>query len=273
MLGERGTLGLHYDYSQIFRDNFIKEAIDRVGAGIVITDPSIEDNPIIYVNKGFEELTLYEAVDILGKNCRFLQMEDTKQPDLDVLRKAIANRESVIVTLKNFRKNGEMFWNELALYPIYIGEEKKLFFVGIQKDITEQKNNEELIKQYVNEINVLSTPIISVQENASVLPLIGNLEEERFHRLVTEIAAYVSRTREEYFIIDLQGLLKYDEVVHQGLTMIYDILALMGVELLISGIQIQMAQDTIQYTHGRKFSIKTFQTCRKAMEAISLDKV
>ena len=264
---------MRYDYSQIFRDNFIKEAIDRVGAGIVITDPSIEDNPIIYVNKGFEELTYYNAVDILGKNCRFLQKGDTEQPDLNNLRKAIANKESVVVTLKNFRKNGEMFWNELSLYPIYIGEEKRLFFVGIQKDITDQKSNQKLIKQYMEEINNLSTPIISVQKNASVLPLIGNLNEERFHRLVTDIATYVSTTREDYFIIDLQGLLKYDEVVHQGLTMIKEILGLMGATLLISGIQIQMAQDTIQYTNGKKLNIQTFQTCRDALEAITMSKV
>ena len=264
---------MHYDYSQIFRDNFIKEAIDRVGAGIVITDPSIEDNPIIYVNKGFEELTHYKAVDILGKNCRFLQKGESDQPDIENLRKAIAKNHATVVTLKNFRKNGEMFWNELSLYPIYIGEEKRLFFVGIQKDITSQKNNEELIKQYVEEINHLSTPIISVQKNASVLPLIGDLTENRFHRLVTDIANYVSSTREDYFIIDLQGLIKYDEFVHQGIYMIKEILGLMGAELLISGFQTQMAQDTIEYTQGKKLKIQTFQTCRKALEAISLQEV
>jgi len=258
-----------YDYSQIFRDTFIKEAIDRVGAGIVITDPSLEDNPIIYVNKGFETLTNYQAVDILGKNCRFLQQGAKDQLQLQHLRNAIAKKESIVVTLKNYRKNGEMFWNELSLYPIYIGEEKKLFFVGIQKDITVQKESEQLIKEYIDEINNLSTPIISVQKNASVLPLIGNLTEERFSQMVTNIAEYAARTKENYFIIDLQGLLKYDETVQQGIIRIKDILALMGTELIITGMQVNMAIDTIEYTYGKKLNMRVYPTCRDALEAIS----
>ena len=260
---------MQYDYSQLFRDTFIKEAIDRVGAGIVITDPSLKDNPIIYVNKGFETLTNYPAVEILGKNCRFLQRGEKDQPALSALRNAIEKEESIVVTLKNYRKTGEMFWNELSLYPIYIGEEKKLFFVGIQKDITEQKEAEQLIQEYVEEINDLSTPIISVQKNTSVLPVIGHLTEERFSRMVTNIAEYTAKAKEDYFIIDLQGLLTYDETVQLGLMQIKDILALMGTELIITGIQVNMAIDTVYSTYGKNLTIRVFHTCRQALEAIS----
>ncbi|MGG4466567.1 PAS domain S-box protein [Paenibacillus alvei] len=255
-------------YPDMFRDSFIREAVERVGTGIVITDPSLLDNPIIYVNRGFERLTGYAAVDILGKNCRFLQGNDKKQGSVTALRDAIRNEEHIVVQLRNYRKNGEMFWNELELSPIRIGDDSKLFFVGIQKDITDRKESEQLINQYLEQIASLSTPIISINEKTSILPLIGDLTMDRFEQLVQDISTYVGNSKEDYFIIDLQGLLKYDEVVHNGLKMINDILGLMGTELIISGVQVKMAQDTITYTNGNDLNIRFFQSCKQALLAL-----
>lgn len=252
----------------MFRDSFIREAVERVGTGIVITDPSIADNPIIYVNKGFERLTGYEAIDILGKNCRFLQGADRNQGAVTALRNAIKEEKHIVVQLRNYRKDGQLFWNELELSPIRIGEGNKLFFVGIQKDITERKESEQLISEYLEQIANLSTPIISINEKTSILPLIGDLSMDRFDQLVKDIAIYVGNSKEDYFIIDLQGLLKYDEVVHNGLKMINDILALMGTELIISGVQVKMAQDTINYINGNELNIRFFQSCKQALQSL-----
>ncbi|MGG4412145.1 PAS domain-containing protein [Niallia taxi] len=255
----------------MYTNEFLREVINRVSTGIVITDPNQVDNPIIYVNQGFEKLTGYHSNDIVGKNCRFLQGDDTEQLEVDKLRNAIAKKESIVVILRNFKKNGEMFWNELALHPIYVGESKSLYFVGLQKDITTQKRHEEEIKQYIKEVNDLSTPIISVLENASILPIIGNLTEVRFHRLVNQIASYVSKEKEEYFIIDLRGLENYDEVVNNGLNTINQILILMGAKLVISGIKPKMARDIKQFSYEN--NLTTFNTCEKALEFISLNKI
>ncbi len=265
------SVGLKLIQQDMYTNEFLREVINRVSTGIVITDPNQVDNPIIYVNQGFEKLTGYHSNDIVGKNCRFLQGDDTEQLEVDKLRNAIAKKESIVVILRNFKKNGEMFWNELALHPIYVGESKSLYFVGLQKDITTQKRHEEEIKQYIKEVNDLSTPIISVLENASILPIIGDLTEVRFHRLVNQIASYVSKEKEEYFIIDLQGLENYDEVVNNGLNTINQILILMGAKLVISGIKPKMARDIKQFSYEN--NLTTFNTCEKALEFISLNKI
>lgn len=255
----------------MYTNEFLREVINRVSTGIVITDPNQVDNPIVYVNQGFEELTGYYSNDIVGKNCRFLQGYETEQSEVSKLRSAILKKESIVVTLRNFKKNGEMFWNELALHPIYVGESKSLYFVGLQKDITSQKTQEEVIRQYIREINDLSTPIISVQENVSILPIVGDLTELRFHRLVNQIASYVSKEKEEYFIIDLQGLINYDEVVNNGLNTINQILMLMGAKLVVSGIKTEMARDIKRFSNENR--LNTFNNCERALEAISLNKI
>src|SRR5215210_3605823 len=81
--------------------------------GILIRDPSLPDNPIVYVNPAFERTTGYSMEEAIGRNCRFLQGEDRDQPSLDELRAAIRERRGCRVVLRNYRKDGSPFWNEL----------------------------------------------------------------------------------------------------------------------------------------------------------------
>ncbi|WP_255437700.1 PAS domain-containing protein [Thalassobacillus sp. CUG 92003] len=124
---------------QIKRNEFIKASIDYVGAGVVITDPSKEDNPIIYVNRGFEEMTGYQAQEVLGRNCRFLQGEETESAAVTTLRNALEKQEQVNVELKNYRKDGSSFWNELQIYPVYMETMEQTYFVGVQRDVSKRK--------------------------------------------------------------------------------------------------------------------------------------
>lgn len=120
----------------------IKKALDHVRVGVVITDPALEDNPIVYVNQGFVQMTGYETEEILGKNCRFLQGKHTDPAEVDNIRTALQNKEPVTVQIQNYKKDGTMFWNELNIDPMEI--EDKTYFVGIQNDITKQKEYEKL---------------------------------------------------------------------------------------------------------------------------------
>src|ERR671916_1098574 len=92
----------------------LRRLLDRAVAassnGIVITDPRLPDNPIVYVNPAFEKTTGYAMGEVLGRNCRFLQGEDREQPALEELRAAVREGRECRVILKNYRKDGARFW-------------------------------------------------------------------------------------------------------------------------------------------------------------------
>lgn len=125
--------------------SLLQAAISSTNEGIVITEAA-DDCPIIYVNAAFEKLTGYGRDEILGKNCRFLQQGDNDQPERETLQNAIANKTSCRVLLKNYKKDGTLFWNELSLSPITSEAGKTTHFVGVQKDITAEKNYQMEIK-------------------------------------------------------------------------------------------------------------------------------
>jgi PAS domain S-box-containing protein len=112
--------------------------VDASNDGIVIAEHEGEDNILIYVNKAFERLTGYSAQDILYQDCRFLQGEDRNQLARKVIRQALQKRQPCRQILRNFRKDGTSFWNELSITPVFNDAEKLMYFIGIQKDVTEQ---------------------------------------------------------------------------------------------------------------------------------------
>ncbi|MBC7707667.1 PAS domain-containing protein [Polaromonas sp.] len=115
-------------------------AFDHTLNGVVITDPTKPDNPIIDVNKTFETLTGYTRDEVLGRNCRFLQAYNARQEVLAELRLAIHRNEECKVVLKNYRKDGSMFWNELTIIPIVEDNGTVLSYLGVIQDITSAHN-------------------------------------------------------------------------------------------------------------------------------------
>lgn len=118
--------------------NLLSHAIDEATVGIVIANILDPAQPIIYANQAFETITGYAPHDILGKNCRFLQGDDTAKEDLDNIRVAIRNREPIDITLLNYRKDGEPFYNHLILTPVTT-ENTVTHYIGFQQDVTEQE--------------------------------------------------------------------------------------------------------------------------------------
>lgn len=113
--------------------------------GIVICDAQKRHLPITYVNPAFEKITGYSISEALGNNCRFLQGGDREQLGLEQLREAIQAGESCTVILRNYRKDGNLFWNELTVSPIYDEIGQMTHFIGIQNDITERKQAEDAL--------------------------------------------------------------------------------------------------------------------------------
>ncbi len=135
-------LRLRYLSQKLFR-----EAVEHRQEGLVITDPTLSDNPIIYATPQFEAMTGYRAQDILGQNCRFLHGTGAEQPELAKLRQAIAERTSLQCTLQNFRKDGSPYWNLLTVSPIKNAQGRLTHFIGIQRDVTQAKKTEDQLLQ------------------------------------------------------------------------------------------------------------------------------
>ena len=104
--------------SNIEELQLLKRSLDALPRGILITDCQQADDPIIYVNKYFLEMSGYDESEILGKNCRFMQGKETDAESLKKLAIAMERRESVTVRMINYRKNGEQFTNELTISPV-----------------------------------------------------------------------------------------------------------------------------------------------------------
>jgi PAS domain S-box-containing protein len=118
-------------------------AVAASSNGIVITDPRVPDNPIVYANPAFEKISGYTAEEVRGRNCRFLQGDCSEQPALDELREALTEGRECRVVLRNYRKDGTPFWNELHVSPVYDEEGRLTNFVGVQNDVTERRRIEE----------------------------------------------------------------------------------------------------------------------------------
>jgi PAS domain S-box-containing protein len=139
-----------------------EQALDEAPVGITISDPDRPDNPLIYANESFEQITGYSAADVLGKNCRFLQGEDTDAEAVTALREGIDAGEPVTVELRNYRKDGKPFWNEVTVAPLRDEAGEVANYVGFQVDVTRRKEAQlalaaerERLDRLVNRINGL----------------------------------------------------------------------------------------------------------------------
>ena len=118
-----------------------------VTSGISIADVTKPDMPLTYVNPAFEVITGYTFEEIAGKNCRFLQRDERDQPGRTLVKEAIAEQRSTVAILKNFRKDGTAFWNELSMSPIFDRDGKLSHYVGIQNDVTARVAFEEALRE------------------------------------------------------------------------------------------------------------------------------
>lgn len=129
------------------RLRLLERAVTASTNSIVITDPSLPDDPLVYVNPAFERTTGYAAEEALGRNCRFLQGEDRDQPALRELRAAVREGRHCTVVLRNYRKDGTLFYNELSVYPVRDENDRVMNFVGVQNDVTERRRTEEALRE------------------------------------------------------------------------------------------------------------------------------
>ena len=114
----------------------LERIVNASDDGIVVAEQEGDENILIYANQGFERLTGYSVDEILYRDCRFLQNGDRDQPAIDRIRTALREGKSCSEVLRNYRKDGSPFWNELSITPVYDEEDRLTYFVGVQKDVT-----------------------------------------------------------------------------------------------------------------------------------------
>ena len=121
----------------------LSQILDTVVNGITLSDPDQPDNPIVYANAAFELITGYEQDEIIGRNCRFLQGNDRGQPEIERIREALRTHEPVTVTLRNYRKDGTLFYNRFSIRPLFDRAGRLIYYLGVQYDVTEQVRAQE----------------------------------------------------------------------------------------------------------------------------------
>ncbi|NML15544.1 histidine kinase famiy protein [Azohydromonas caseinilytica] len=122
-------------------------AIEMTRMPMVITDPNQRDNPVVFINRAFLDLTSYEEAQVLGRNCRFLQGPQTDPETVAEIRTAVAERRAVAVDILNYKADGTPFWNALFVGPVFDPQGKLLYFFSSQVDITRRRNSEQAFRQ------------------------------------------------------------------------------------------------------------------------------
>jgi two-component system sensor histidine kinase/response regulator len=120
----------------------LKRAISASNNGIIISNAQEINHPIVYVNSGFEKITGYSEAEVLGKNYDFLYKDDLEQSALKELRNATIEGRECQVILRNYRKDGTLFWNEFSLTPVQDESGQVSHFISVQADITKRKHTE-----------------------------------------------------------------------------------------------------------------------------------
>jgi len=120
------------------RPDLLQALIDHAEHGITIAEREGDDTILLYVNKAFEEMTGYSSDECLYKDCRFLQGNDKEQEDIKKIHQAIEDEKPVRVVLKNYRKDGALFWNDLTITPYFDDIEGIMYYIGVQKDISDK---------------------------------------------------------------------------------------------------------------------------------------
>ena len=127
------------DHSQL-----AKIAVERTRMPMVVSDPQLPDNPIVFANQAFLDQTGYTADEVIGRNCRFLQGPATDPAAIDAIRTAIATVQDLTIELLNYRQDGSTFWNRLLLSPITDDDGQLLYFFASQLDVTAERRARDL---------------------------------------------------------------------------------------------------------------------------------
>ncbi|WP_225421631.1 PAS domain-containing protein [Sphingomonas parva] len=118
-------------------------AVEMTRMPMILTDPRQDDNPIVFANKAFLDLTGYEENEVLGRNCRFLQGPRTDQEQVRELREAVKNEDAISIEILNYKRDGTPFWNAVFIGPVFDTDGQLLYFFASQLDVSRRRESED----------------------------------------------------------------------------------------------------------------------------------
>jgi PAS domain S-box-containing protein len=122
-------------------------AVKTTRMPMIVTDPNLPDNPIVFANPAFINMTGYDWNELIGVNCRILQGPDTDRDTVAEVRRAVERRQETSVEILNYKKNGAAFWNALFISPVFDADNKLIYFFASQLDVTRRRDAEEGLRQ------------------------------------------------------------------------------------------------------------------------------
>ncbi|MEO6974991.1 MAG: diguanylate cyclase [Gallionella sp.] len=220
--------------------------LDDACEGIFIADARHPDYPLTYVNGGFERLTGYASGDVIGKNCRVLQGSDTDQPEMAIMTAAIAKGAGCVVTLRNYRKDGSMFWGEFSIAPLHDAQGTLTHYIGILRGVAAKGQAER-------------------QEDEAALhtdPLVGISNRRHFDKRFADLLHVAQRIRSgiSVLLIDLDHFKLFNQRYGQSagdecLRMVAGCIAKSFVR----------TSDCVARYGGEEFSVVSFSTSADAL--------
>jgi PAS domain S-box-containing protein len=233
--------------------NVMLIAIDDANEGITISDARLPDNPLIFVNKGFCSMTGYNADEVMGKNCRFLQGKEINQESVRRVKKSIQNKDSIIEEIINFKKDGTIFWNRLSITPIFDDSGILSHFIGVQEDITAKKEKESLQHKMDDQILVNKTTLIAEEKQKKE---IGVELHDNVNQILAALKLYLAMALRDEFV-RTEMLEKSEEMLNMAMDEIRKLSkSLVGPNIKQETLE-QAVSELINYTQiGVSFIIK-----------------
>ncbi len=148
----------------------LQRVIDASNDGIVVAEQEGEDNILIYVNPAFERMTGYSSLEMLYQDCRLLQGDDRDQPARRRVREAIDQGVACREVLRNHRKDGSCFWNELSITPVHNESDQLMYYIGIQKDVSREVAAQQRIVELEQQVAALQRRIAELDPPAPSSP-------------------------------------------------------------------------------------------------------
>lgn len=191
-----GHQDLKADGTGAMPEGMMTAALAKIPLALVVTNPHLEDNPIVYANQAFEQMSRYTAGAAIGRNCRFLQGEDTDPAQVRRIAEAIRNEDDVSVDILNYRADGTKFLNRLSITPLYDPEGNLQCFLGVQRDMSGGEDTDRALGDTVDD-RKLDAALGEIQHRvknhlAMIIGMIrmqarARTSEESFHALARRI--------------------------------------------------------------------------------------
>lgn len=173
------------------RLKLLERAVNSSTSGIVVADAREPDMPLILCNAAFERITGYREEEVIGRNCRFLNWPDRNQMPLGHVRRTLLEGGDCNVIVRNFRKDGTAFWNDLYLSPVRDPDGTITHYVGVQNDITARREVEDELAHAERHDPITGLPRYQVVEPSLAHALQGPngqasvlfIDIDRFHNI------------------------------------------------------------------------------------------